>query len=788
MSFRNWLLAGTSMTILAFAPMSVARAQDAANPTLVSAYNAYQADQSDANREALTEACIVAGFASLEDCLAALSASVTPPPAPAPSAEPEPEPEPAVSEEPPPPPPPVEEQPAPPPVEEPAMSEEAPPAPPVEEPAVVSEEPAVVSEEPSVSEEPAVDPNAAILAELTAAVALYNEGAAQLAAGDASGQAKVDEAQARIDAACSTAGFADSASCLANFGLTLSPLPAPVTPSEEPAMSAEEPAMSAEEPAMSTEEPAVSSEEPMVSSEEPAVSSEEPAVSSEEPAVSSEEPAQPAASAELVAAVDLYNQGVTELSGGNAEGQAKVDQAQAQIDQLCIDAGFPDTQACLDAYGLALAPLPTVVVPPIAELPGADEPVTDDAVVPLPPTVAEGEAGFVLDSATDNVGTVTEEPTTPDQPSEEPAPPAEPQPVPETVEEAQADLPPPAEDDSVTTTEVEPLPEFTPVRTEVATEDPAQAPDANGFLLPPPQEPTAEGDQQIQIVQAPTAQNPSFVFQIGIHIYITNIERERDRFYDRREDEIYYERLRNGRIRETIERPNGVRIVTVYNRYGDVLKRTKIYPDNREFYIADFDGRGRDDDRDYADSFFIDPGEELPPLRLTIPVREYILDADSADEEDVEFFLKKPPVEKVRRIYSIDEVKRSSRLRDSVRRLEVGNLTFDSGKATIARSQVGALSKVAKAMLSLLDDNPAEVFLIEGHTDATGSDLANLELSDQRASTVARILTEFYDVPPENLVTQGYGERYLKVKTEAAEPLNRRVVVKRITPLVTRSR
>ena len=38
---------------------------------------------------------------------------------------------------------------------------------------------------------------------------------------------------------------------------------------------------------------------------------------------------------------------------------------------------------------------------------------------------------------------------------------------------------------------------------------------------------------------------------------------------------------------------------------------------------------------------------------------------------------------------------------------------------------------------------------------------------------------------PENLATQGYGERYLKVKTLEAEPLNRRVTVKRITPLVS---
>jgi outer membrane protein OmpA-like peptidoglycan-associated protein len=94
---------------------------------------------------------------------------------------------------------------------------------------------------------------------------------------------------------------------------------------------------------------------------------------------------------------------------------------------------------------------------------------------------------------------------------------------------------------------------------------------------------------------------------------------------------------------------------------------------------------------------------------------------------------------------------------------------------------------VANAMLALLKDNPAETFLIEGHTDAVGPDQANLVLSDARATTVARILTDFYDVPPENLVTQGYGERYLKVKTEAAERLNRRVSIKRITSLITLS-
>ena len=112
-------------------------------------------------------------------------------------------------------------------------------------------------------------------------------------------------------------------------------------------------------------------------------------------------------------------------------------------------------------------------------------------------------------------------------------------------------------------------------------------------------------------------------------------------------------------------------------------------------------------------------------------------------------------------------------------------LTFDTGQATIPEDQVGALANVAGAMLDLLNKNPAETFLIEGHTDAVGSDQANLILSDARAATVARILTDFYHIPPENLATQGYGERFLKVQTDAPERLNRRVTIRRITPLIT---
>jgi outer membrane protein OmpA-like peptidoglycan-associated protein len=84
----------------------------------------------------------------------------------------------------------------------------------------------------------------------------------------------------------------------------------------------------------------------------------------------------------------------------------------------------------------------------------------------------------------------------------------------------------------------------------------------------------------------------------------------------------------------------------------------------------------------------------------------------------------------------------------------------------------------------MLEANPAETFLIEGHTDAVGTDEANLGLSDQRAEAVAAALTDVFAIPAENLSTQGYGEQYLKVQTESEERQNRRVAIRRITPLV----
>jgi outer membrane protein OmpA-like peptidoglycan-associated protein len=80
--------------------------------------------------------------------------------------------------------------------------------------------------------------------------------------------------------------------------------------------------------------------------------------------------------------------------------------------------------------------------------------------------------------------------------------------------------------------------------------------------------------------------------------------------------------------------------------------------------------------------------------------------------------------------------------------------------------------------------SPDEVFMIEGHTDAVGSDASNLELSRQRSSAVKEALSTYYVIPEENLKTVGFGERYLKIPTAEPEAENRRVSIARITALV----
>lgn len=372
-------------------------------------------------------------------------------------------------------------------------------------------------------------------------------------------------------------------------------------------------------------------------------------------------------------------------------------------------------------------------------------PIFDSQKNAQPP--AEGQAGG------------TAQPQQPGQaPSEQPATqPA--QPVQQPAEKA----PPPVDDKAAQVT-IEPE-KITPVTEEKGTRL-ERAPDFDVRRRPRP-----EGADIVKNFGDRT------IIQFNNQVIVESNERPR---ITRDAQDVYYEDLPRGRTRETIVRDNGNQIITIRNRNGDIIRRSRITPDGQEYVLSYVDERYYEDIDQWRD-----PGDELPPIYVDIPREEYILESEYVrSPDDYYVFLERPPVEKVKRLYSIDEVKRSARVRDIARRIDLDTLNFEFGSATIPESEVQKLQGVADAMQKLLGKNPAETFLIEGHTDAVGSDVANLALSDRRAEAVANALTNVFDIPPENLTTQGYGERYLKVKSDKPERENRRVAIRRITPLV----
>ena len=177
----------------------------------------------------------------------------------------------------------------------------------------------------------------------------------------------------------------------------------------------------------------------------------------------------------------------------------------------------------------------------------------------------------------------------------------------------------------------------------------------------------------------------------------------------------------------------------------------------------------------------------LPPPVYTIPQERVRVDLRTAPPAYVVDALTAPPIVPVEPRYTLNQVIYSPDLRARVRSVDLDTITFDTGSWTVDQSQAQALDTVANGIRQALTGNANEVFLIEGYTDAVGSAVDNLSLSDRRAEAVAGLLTQYYQIPPENLVTQGYGESQLKVQTQEAERANRRVVVRRITPLLQTS-
>jgi outer membrane protein OmpA-like peptidoglycan-associated protein len=232
---------------------------------------------------------------------------------------------------------------------------------------------------------------------------------------------------------------------------------------------------------------------------------------------------------------------------------------------------------------------------------------------------------------------------------------------------------------------------------------------------------------------------------------------------------------RRGRNTETvIIRPDGTRIITIVDANGRLVRRIRRDRSGHEWVLINNVYRG-------AGFGFI---ANLAPPVIHIPRDRYIVEADRADEALLYATLIAPPVMAIERPYALDEIRYTYALRERMPSIDLDTITFDTGSWYVTPDQAQRLKPIADAILRATQRNPNEVYLIEGHTDAVGTDIDNLSLSDRRAEAVAAVLTQDFGIAPENLTTQGYGEQYLKIPTQGPERRNRRVTVRRITPLL----
>jgi OmpA-OmpF porin, OOP family len=231
-----------------------------------------------------------------------------------------------------------------------------------------------------------------------------------------------------------------------------------------------------------------------------------------------------------------------------------------------------------------------------------------------------------------------------------------------------------------------------------------------------------------------------------------------------------------GETRTVVIRPDGTQVITVIGRDGQLLRRIRRDERGREIIIIDNSYR----DPRAVGGFYV----ALPPPMIRIPYDRYIVDSEDAPPDLIYDTMVAPPVDRIERRYSLDEIRYSPNVRQLMPSIDVNTINFELGSWEIPPDQAAKLQAIADGLNRAIQANPREVFLIEGHTDAVGNDVDNLSLSDRRAESAATLLTQQFGVPAENLTSQGYGEQYLKEQTDGPSRINRRVTIRRITPLL----
>jgi outer membrane protein OmpA-like peptidoglycan-associated protein len=108
--------------------------------------------------------------------------------------------------------------------------------------------------------------------------------------------------------------------------------------------------------------------------------------------------------------------------------------------------------------------------------------------------------------------------------------------------------------------------------------------------------------------------------------------------------------------------------------------------------------------------------------------------------------------------------------------IHLKGIEFPSAQAMLKGSNLAVLGKVQKVIKNLGSNN----VIIEGHTDAVGSETANRLLSQERAQTIKDYLLSTNVLPTDRIKAVGYGDLYpiATNSTSKGRAQNRRVDIR----------
>jgi len=113
-------------------------------------------------------------------------------------------------------------------------------------------------------------------------------------------------------------------------------------------------------------------------------------------------------------------------------------------------------------------------------------------------------------------------------------------------------------------------------------------------------------------------------------------------------------------------------------------------------------------------------------------------------------------------------------------------ITFEYNSADISSKSLPAVQTLGRALTN--PDLKGSTFIVAGHTDAAGGESYNQDLSERRADSIKRYLTDKYGIAGSDLVTVGYGKSKLKDPAQPMAEVNRRVQVVNMANKTTASR